>query len=94
MWEIVLIFSLPKFVVVESVVEVSLVQDTRVLQVAGDAALNLHFFKRLEYRIYSFIFQTHVNFEGLVRQRPVEISQVDGAVCFGLKKPRTFMHQG
>ncbi len=46
-WEIVFIFSLPKFVVVESVVEVRLVQDTRALQVAvdaaGDAALNLHF---------------------------------------------------
>ncbi len=48
MWEIVFIFSLPKFVVVESVIEVRLVQDTRVLQVAvdaaGDAALNLQFF--------------------------------------------------
>ncbi len=91
MWEIVFIFSLPKFVVVESVIEVRLVQDTRVLQVAvdaaGDAALNLQFFKK-KFRIYIHLKfdtgQTHVNFEGLVRQRPVEISQVDCAVPISL----------
>ncbi len=82
MWEIVVFFSLPKFVVVESVVEVRLVQDTRALQVAvdaaGDAALNLQFFKSLE---YMFILN-------LIRAKLTSISRAS-FVRDQLKSPRS-----